>query len=261
MSNKYTIIKSKNGKSKKVVVKGVKKVLYKKDGSRKMYVVSKGKMMQLTKYKEMKKKQKQKQKQKSKNTQKKSKLNKKKSLKSKRGGWTRVDQNTEHLAIKVLNSNYIYEGSRDFEVLKEVLVIAMNKSALLKHIISDEYYDTMSGQPNPQNNTNTVKHVKDELRSIDDMYAKGRVPFYNKEFVKDFINQVSELFKSENIRNLSPIKQISEGIIASKSEVHRISAEAHKIIKDIEQYSYGVSRRDTGLFSRARRTLSRFKPF
>ena len=73
MSNKYTIIKSKNGKSKKVVVEGVKKVLYKKDGSRKMYVVSKGKMMQLTKYKEMKKKQKQKQKQKqkSKNTQKK----------------------------------------------------------------------------------------------------------------------------------------------------------------------------------------------
>jgi hypothetical protein len=56
MSNKYTIIKSKNGKSKKVVVEGVKKVLYKKDGSRKMYVVSKGKMMQLTKYKEIKKK-------------------------------------------------------------------------------------------------------------------------------------------------------------------------------------------------------------
>ena len=67
MSNKYTIIKSKTGKSKKIVVEGVKKMLYKKDRSIKMYVVSKSKMMQLTKYKEMKKKQKQK----SKNTQKK----------------------------------------------------------------------------------------------------------------------------------------------------------------------------------------------
>ena len=54
--SKYTIVKNKIGKSKKVIVEGVKKVLYKKDGSRKMYVVSKGKMMQLTKYKEMKKK-------------------------------------------------------------------------------------------------------------------------------------------------------------------------------------------------------------
>ena len=54
--SKYIIVKDKSGKSKKVIVEGVKKVLYKKDGSRKMYVVSKGKMMQLTKYKEMKKK-------------------------------------------------------------------------------------------------------------------------------------------------------------------------------------------------------------
>lgn len=79
MSSKYTIIKDKKGKSKKVVVEGVKKVLYKKEGNRKMYVVSKGKMMQLTKYKEMKKKQK------SKNAKKsvKSKLNKKKTS---RGG-------------------------------------------------------------------------------------------------------------------------------------------------------------------------------
>ena len=46
--SKYTIVKDKSGKSKKVIVEGVKKVLYKKDASRKMYVVSKGKMMQLT---------------------------------------------------------------------------------------------------------------------------------------------------------------------------------------------------------------------
>jgi hypothetical protein len=85
MSSKYTIIKDKKGKSKKVVVEGVKKVLYKKDGNRKIYVVSKGKMMQLTKYKEMKKKQK------SKNAKKsvKSKLNKKK--KSRGGGWEYYD--------------------------------------------------------------------------------------------------------------------------------------------------------------------------
>ena len=77
MFSKYTIIKGKTGKSKKVLVEGVKKVLYKKDGNRKMYVVSKGKMMQLTKYKEMKKKQK-----KSVKKSVKSKLNKKK----RRGG-------------------------------------------------------------------------------------------------------------------------------------------------------------------------------
>jgi len=52
--SKYTIIKGKTGKSKKVIVEGTKKVLYKKAGSRKMYVMSKGKMMQLTKYKKMK---------------------------------------------------------------------------------------------------------------------------------------------------------------------------------------------------------------
>lgn len=52
--SKYTIVKSKTGKSKKVVVAGVKKVLYKKEGSMKLYVLSKGRMMNLVKYKKMK---------------------------------------------------------------------------------------------------------------------------------------------------------------------------------------------------------------
>lgn len=58
MANKYSIVKGKNGKSKKVVVAGVKKVLYKKEGSMKMYVLTKGRMMNLTKYKKMKMKMK-----------------------------------------------------------------------------------------------------------------------------------------------------------------------------------------------------------
>tara|TARA_B110000858_G_scaffold101301_1_gene116405 strand:+ start:2629 stop:2967 length:339 start_codon:yes stop_codon:yes gene_type:complete len=53
-SNKYKIVKGKTGKSKKVVVQGVKKILYKKTGSQKMYVMSKGKMMNLVKYRKMK---------------------------------------------------------------------------------------------------------------------------------------------------------------------------------------------------------------
>lgn len=52
--SKYSIVKTKTGKSKKVVVAGVKKVLYKKEGSLKMYVLSKGRMMNLVKYKKMK---------------------------------------------------------------------------------------------------------------------------------------------------------------------------------------------------------------
>jgi hypothetical protein len=52
--SKYTIVKSKTGKSKKVVVEGVKKVLYRKEGSMKLYVLSKGRMMNLVKYKKMK---------------------------------------------------------------------------------------------------------------------------------------------------------------------------------------------------------------
>ena len=53
--SKYTIVKSsKTGKSKKVVVAGVKKVLYRKEGSMKLYVLSKGRMMNLVKYKKMK---------------------------------------------------------------------------------------------------------------------------------------------------------------------------------------------------------------
>tara|TARA_Y100000389_G_scaffold135130_1_gene132685 strand:- start:61 stop:351 length:291 start_codon:yes stop_codon:yes gene_type:complete len=55
MANKYKIVRGKTGKSKKVIVAGVKKVLYLKEGSRKLYVISKGRMMNLTKYKKMKK--------------------------------------------------------------------------------------------------------------------------------------------------------------------------------------------------------------
>ena len=52
--SKYSIVQTKTGKSKKVVIDGVKKVLYKKEGSMKMYVLSKGKMMNLNNYKKMK---------------------------------------------------------------------------------------------------------------------------------------------------------------------------------------------------------------
>ena len=51
---KYSIIKGKTGKAKKVVVAGVKKVLYKKEGSLSKYVLTKGRHMKLTKYKKMK---------------------------------------------------------------------------------------------------------------------------------------------------------------------------------------------------------------
>jgi len=53
-SSKYKVVKSKTGKSKKIVVNGVKKLLYKKKGSNKLYVSSKGKMMNVVKYKKMK---------------------------------------------------------------------------------------------------------------------------------------------------------------------------------------------------------------
>ena len=53
-SKKYKLVKGKTGKSKKVVVMGVKKVLYKKVGSQKLYVISKGRMTNLVKYKKMK---------------------------------------------------------------------------------------------------------------------------------------------------------------------------------------------------------------
>lgn len=55
MANKYKIVRGKTGKSKKVIVAGIKKVLYSKEGSRKLYVISKGRMMNLVKYKKMKK--------------------------------------------------------------------------------------------------------------------------------------------------------------------------------------------------------------
>lgn len=48
---KYAIVKQKNGKTKKVIIEGKKKVLYKKNGSQKMYVKSKGRMMNQKNYK------------------------------------------------------------------------------------------------------------------------------------------------------------------------------------------------------------------
>ena len=54
MNSKYKIVKSKSGKTKKIVVKGVKKVLYRKKGSNKLYVSTKGKMMNVVKYRKMK---------------------------------------------------------------------------------------------------------------------------------------------------------------------------------------------------------------
>ena len=52
--SKYSIVKGKTGKSKKVIVAGKKKVLYKKQGSTSKYVLSKGRQIKLTKYKRMK---------------------------------------------------------------------------------------------------------------------------------------------------------------------------------------------------------------
>lgn len=52
--SKYKIVKGKTGKSKKVIVEGVKKILYKKTGSQKLYCMCKGRMMNLVKYKKMK---------------------------------------------------------------------------------------------------------------------------------------------------------------------------------------------------------------
>lgn len=57
MDSKYKLVKTKSGKSKKIVIKGVKKILYKKKGSNKLYVISKGKMMNVVKYRKMKEKQ------------------------------------------------------------------------------------------------------------------------------------------------------------------------------------------------------------
>jgi hypothetical protein len=57
MNSKYKLVKTKSGKSKKIIIKGVKKVLYKKKGSNKLYVSSKGKMMNIVKYRKMKEKQ------------------------------------------------------------------------------------------------------------------------------------------------------------------------------------------------------------
>lgn len=51
---KYSIVKGKSGKAKKVIVAGVKKVLYKKKGSMSMYVISKKRHIKLSKYKKMK---------------------------------------------------------------------------------------------------------------------------------------------------------------------------------------------------------------
>jgi hypothetical protein len=65
MNSKYKLVKTKSGKSKKIVIKGVKKVLYKKKGSNKLYVASKGKMMNIVKYRKMKEKKSTKRKRKS----------------------------------------------------------------------------------------------------------------------------------------------------------------------------------------------------
>jgi hypothetical protein len=53
-NSKYSILKGKTGKSKKVVVAGKKKVLYKKVGSTSMYVLSKGRHIRLSVYKKSK---------------------------------------------------------------------------------------------------------------------------------------------------------------------------------------------------------------
>ena len=52
--SKYSIVKGKSGKSKKVIVMGKKKVLYKKVGSTSMYVISKGRHIKLSAYKKSK---------------------------------------------------------------------------------------------------------------------------------------------------------------------------------------------------------------
>lgn len=52
--SKYSIVKGKTGKSKKVVVMGKKKVLYKKVGSTSMYVLSKGRHIKLSVYRKSK---------------------------------------------------------------------------------------------------------------------------------------------------------------------------------------------------------------
>jgi len=54
MTSKYKVVKTRSGTSKKVIVAGVKKVLYKKEGSTKLYVATKGKMMNIVKYKKLK---------------------------------------------------------------------------------------------------------------------------------------------------------------------------------------------------------------
>jgi len=57
MNSKYKLVKTKSGKSKKIVINGVKKVLYRKTGTNKLYVATKGKMMNVVKYRKMKEKQ------------------------------------------------------------------------------------------------------------------------------------------------------------------------------------------------------------
>ena len=52
---KYILFKQKNGKNKVVKIYGVKKQLYVLIKTRKLYVKSKGKMMKLSRYKEIKK--------------------------------------------------------------------------------------------------------------------------------------------------------------------------------------------------------------
>lgn len=56
--SKYSICKTKTGRTKKEIVMGVKKVCYKKKGSTAMYVLSKGKHIRLSVYKKRKMKMK-----------------------------------------------------------------------------------------------------------------------------------------------------------------------------------------------------------
>ena len=56
--SKYSICKTKTGKTKKEIVMGVKKVCYKKKGSTSMYVLSKGRHIRLSVYKKRKMKMK-----------------------------------------------------------------------------------------------------------------------------------------------------------------------------------------------------------
>lgn len=76
-TKKYRLLKNKMGKNKKIEVFGVKKLLYIMINTKKLYVISKGKMMKLSKYKKIKKEEVKKKVEKKKKVQKKKKVDKK----------------------------------------------------------------------------------------------------------------------------------------------------------------------------------------